>query len=518
MQKLVFRVNRIAFVALFCCSGLAELQNVDVGGQIRIRVRHWQNMYLDGRREIRIPDFYLPGRPIGPFGAASRYAYDDDSNRRSIVEQDTRLKISADFTNHVNAVLELDDFEVWGNDFRSDYRTGVDASTNSRNDVEVLQSYVETNETFGLPLRLRIGRQQIKLGSGWLVGENQSTVNIAFDGVRATYTGDGYAIDGWATKLAERGAAEEDGDVNFYGLSATCTALEGHEFIAYWLYVRDARSVSDTNFAAPIEWLEDAFNLDDYDATNLHTLGLRAEGALASFDYAAELAYQFGEADSAGALFAPSNQLYGDDDAKYDNWGTEAEFGYMFESILWSPRVYVGGVYFSGEDNRDLSFLEWLNPVDRPDASISFNRLFSSIRYYEVFDEGRTGSNFYQIRAGADLQFTESIAFNAEVAKLGVNETFDYPLSIDAGQFRIPVAPALAFLTEESGDDIGIVTALELRYKYSENLSFKLSWDHLFTDNDVDEGNFIFSNGLELLAGSDDDDADYFEFESRLRF
>jgi hypothetical protein len=509
-----------SIIALAVCgSALAELQNVSVGGQIRIRARYWDNVYLDGTRETRIPDFFLPGRPIGPFGAASRYSYDDEGRDRAWVEQNTRLKFSADFTNYVNGVIEVDDFEIWGRgDFRSDYLTGVDSRSNSSDDVEILQSYIETNETGGFPLRLRIGRQQLKLGSGWLVGENQASLELSFDGVRATYTGEGFAIDGWVTKLAESGASEDDGDVDFYGLNATYTGLEGHEFLAYWLFIRDARSLNDTNFAAPIEWLEDAFSLDDYDSTNLHTVGLRASGAFAQFDYTGEIAYQFGEADSIGALFAPVNQLYGDDGATFDNWGGDLEIGYTFENIAWTPRIYLGGVYFSGEDNRDLSFLEWLNPFDQPNASVSFNRLFSSKRYYEFFDEARNGTNFHQIRAGASANPTESITISTEVAKLGANDTFDSPLAIDAGRFRIPVAPALAFLTEESGDDIGIVAGIEILYQYSPNLTFKLSWDHLFTSDDIDEGNFLFANGLEFLGGSDDDDLNYVEFETRLRF
>ena len=513
------RMLTAVFVCLCSASALAELQNVDVGGELRIRARYWDNVYMDSTREIRIPNFFLPNRPIGPFGTASRYSFDEAGTTRQWVEQNTRLKISADFTNYVNAVIELDDFEVWGQtDFRSNYLTGVDSAANSSDDVEVLQSYIEMNEVAGLPLRLRMGRQQIRLGAGWLVGEQHATINSSFDGVRATYTGAGWALDGWATKLFETGANEEDGDVNFYGLAASCTALEGHEFIAYWLYLRDARSLNDTNFVAPIEWLEDAFKLDDYDATNLHTVGFRASGDLLGFDYAGEIAYQFGEADSAGALFAPFNQLYGDDDADYDNWGGDIEVGYIFENVMWTPRVYLGGVYFSGEDNRDMSFLEWLNPFDRPDASISFNRLFSQVRYYEFFDEARGGTNFYQIRAGINANPLERISANFEVSKLGVNETFDYPTAIDAGMFRIPIAPALSFLTEESGDDIGYVAEIEFVYQYSEDLSFRFSWDHMFVSDDVVDGSFIFANGLEFLGGSDSEDLNYVEFETRLRF
>jgi hypothetical protein len=318
--------------------------------------------------------------------------------------------------------------------------------------------------------------------------------------------------------LAERGADEEDGDVDFYGLSAACTALSGHEFLLYWLYLRDGQAVNDTNFAAPIEWLEDVFHLDDYNPTKLHTVGFRASGKLGTLDYAGEVAYQFGEADRFGALFAPVNQLYGDEHARFDQWGGDMEIGYTFENTAWTPRAYIGGAYFGGEDHRGVGFWEWLNPFDRPEASVSFNRLFSSKRYYELFDEARNGTNFYQIRGGVDAKPTESVSAKIEFAKLGVNERFDAPLTVQAGRFRIPVAPALAFLTEESGGDIGYVFTCDAVYTYSENLTFKLSWIHLFADSDVDEGNFIFANGLEFLGGSDSDDANYVEFETRLKF
>ncbi|MDZ4860599.1 MAG: alginate export family protein [Candidatus Hydrogenedentes bacterium] len=503
---------------ILCAEAGAELQNVSIGGQLRIRGRYWSNVYTDSGRETRIPDFFLPNRPIGPFGVSSRYGFDEKGNTRTWVEQTTKLRISADFTNYVNAVIELDDFEIWGEDFRSDYLTGADIRSNSSNDVELLQSYIETNETFGMPLRMRVGRQQIKLGSGWLVGETQSQIEIAFDGLRLTYCGDGYAIDGWYTKLAERGASEQDGDVDFYGLSASCTAVEGQEFLVYWLYLRDAASLNDTNFVAPIERLEDIFDLDDYGATNLHTVGARAAGGLGSFDYVAEAAYQFGDADSVGSLFKNNGFVYGDDSAEFSAWGGDAEIGYSFEEMVWTPRVYLGGAYFGGEDNRDITFLEWLNPFDRPEASVSFNRLFSSKRYYEFFDEGRNGTNFYQIRGGVEVHPTEKIFASLEVSKLGVNDTFDTPLTIGLGGWRVPVAPALSFLTEESGDDVGIVTGLDIEYQYSDQLMFRVTWNHMFVDDDVDEGNFVFANGLEFMGGSSDDDLDYFAVESRLRF
>ena len=50
-------------------------------------------------------------------------------------------------------------------------------------------------------------------------------------------------------------------------------------------------------------------------------------------------------------------------------------------------RQFLGAAYYGGEDNRDLSFLEWINPFNRSCASVSFNRLFSSCREYASINE-----------------------------------------------------------------------------------------------------------------------------------
>ncbi|MCC6697038.1 MAG: alginate export family protein [Candidatus Hydrogenedentes bacterium] len=508
----------IAAVALVLMpvSSFADLQNVDVGGQLRIRGRYWSNTFSEPGRETRIPDFFLPRRPIGPTGTNSRMAFDDDTNSRGIVEQSTKLRVSADFTDEVNAVIELVDIANWGEgDFRSNYITGVDSRANTSEDVEVLQAYIEMNEAWGAPLRLRIGRQQLTLFDGWLVGPVLGILELSFDAVRGTYTAGDFVVDGWWAKLAESGIDEQDGDVDFYALSLAYNGFEGHELGAYWLYLRDARSLNDTNFAAPIEWMEDVVGLDDYDPTNLHTIGIRAAGEFGPFDYSLNAAYQTGNADSAGQLFAPF--LYGDTGAEYDSWAGDLEIGYQFD-VAWQPRVFLGATYFGGEDERDLTFLEWANPFYRPEASVSFNRLFSSRTYYFLIDQDRNASNFHIFLLGVEAKPTDAIGIEANVMKLGNNEAFDHPASVSVGQFRIPLAPALSFWTEESGKDIGWMARLYFTYSYSEDLQFRLLLEHLFADGDLDEGNFMNSNGLEFYGGSDHDDSTYVHFETILKF
>ena len=517
MRRLVFALVLISGAT----GGYAELQNVDVGGEVRVRARYWSNTYetgINGPGEIRIPNFYVPKRPIGPFGLVSRYDWDDKDNNLDFVEQRTRLNVDADFTNEVKAFIELEAYELWGRDFRSNYITGADAAAVSTNDVEVYQAYIETNDTFGAPLRLRIGRQELKLGKGWLVDDiTTALIGRSFDGVRATYSLETVDIDAWFSKLNENGASEEDGDIDFYGIYATCDAVEWLNASVYWMYIRDARSFNDTNFVAPIEWLEDAFDLDDYDPTNMHTVGARLFGGISGFDYDLEMAYQFGDASAAGFGFKPTGFLYGDDDAEFDAWAADVEVGYTIE-MAWNPRVYIGGAFFEGEDNRDLSFVDWLNPFYRADSSVSFNRLFPGKPYSFILEIGQDMSNFWQLRGGVTAHPTEAITAGLQLALYGVDETFDAPVTFTVGQFKVPVAPALSFWTEESGDDIGTTAHLFVNYQYSEDLYFKAGWEHLFTGDGLEDGNFIHRYGLEFSGGTDDDDADYYYLETGLKF
>ncbi|HOV33194.1 MAG TPA: alginate export family protein, partial [Candidatus Hydrogenedens sp.] len=173
-------------IALLGTMAYAELQNVEVGGKIRIRA-NWL-------------DF-------------------DDFGEQSFIEQRTRLNVKADFTDEVTAFIELDSYDIWGEDFRSvDYITGVDARAASGDDVEVYQAYIEAREMWGTPLRLRVGRQEITLGSGWLVGTNDkrySFTGLSWDAARLSYVTDTITVDAIAAKLAESFSDFGEDDIDF---------------------------------------------------------------------------------------------------------------------------------------------------------------------------------------------------------------------------------------------------------------------------------------------------------------
>jgi hypothetical protein len=379
--------------ALVICTGstaFAELQNVEVGGSIRIR----GNMYnYDFDRAERIGFWDRVFRRI-PFTRSLADA--------TWVEQRSRLNVKADFTEEVTAFFELDSYDIWSDDFRSNYLTGADGRTPTTTDVEMYQAYIEANEMWGVPLRLRIGRQEISLGSEWLVGVNDTAASfrgLSFDGVRLTYATDMFSVDAIWSKLNERFGDIADDDTDFYTIYASYMGLEDIVIDAYWMYV-----IEDNSVPGPFAPLDQrapgiAGALVGGDEVDLHTVGLRGAGTISGFDFEAEVAYQWGDIDR------PRSTRFTDIDLEYDNVAGNLEVGYTFD-MNYQPRVYLGAAYFGGEDVSQQRFR--LFGFGNRDIDLSFNRLFSNWEYSE-FIENTDLSNSIVYRAGVSAAPTEQI-------------------------------------------------------------------------------------------------------------
>ncbi len=353
MKKSIALLIVVATVAL-AVPAFAELQNVVVGGQIRIRSNYTD--YGDtGASMLGRWRLFGPRHEIWSLGA----------NSDTFTEQRTRLNVRADFTDNVSAFIELDSYGNWGEGFRSNYLTGVDSRPTGDSSVEVYQAYIEAKEIMGTALKARIGRQEIKLGSGWLVGTGEKApyfYGLSFDAVRLTYATDKFSVDAIAAKLKENSPTYEDGDTDLYGLYASYLGIENITLDAYALMIRDASL---------------AITLDTY------TFGLRGAGTFGAIDFDAEAAYQYLNWDHT---FANYNST--------DYFAATAEVGYTFD-MTWTPRPFVAGAFFEGDEKG------------------SFNRLFSDKSYSKVIEgsllNGKDMTNFWTAVAGVSAMPTETI-------------------------------------------------------------------------------------------------------------
>jgi len=534
----------IAVMVAASIPAFAELQNVLVGGSLQIRGNWLSNEAVGDSLTANNPLFQqwnlsswkgvAGGNPLrnarwaaqaGRLAISSPFSWNDVNHQAWGVEQRTKLNVRADFTEKVSAFIELDAYNIWGENFRSNYLTGVD--NRGVSDVNLHQAYIEANEMGGVPLRLRIGRQELKFGSGWLIGTNSTAPlfrGLSFDAVRATYATDQFSVDAVWAKLAELSPLEGDPDVDLAGVYASFLGVENMSFDAYWFWVRDAISRTNTNLGWFGEWIEDVLGVDNYDVTNLHTVGLRGAGTYGALDFEAEVAYQFGNASAAGFLFSGAGlaSVYGDDEADFAQFGAHADIGYTFD-IDTHPRVWVGGAYLGGEDNRDLDFWQWLGAVNCPfwheKASVSFNRLFSDTKYSNFLDRDANLSNVWLVRGGVSASPLENVKVDLRATYFQALEDYrpTWPIWWIFGNRVLPLY-SLSFVDQAGSKDLGVELTLSATYNYTEDLSFQAGYSHFFNMMDKDGGVFTQMNGFGFNGGTSDKDADYFWVETKLAF
>ena len=466
-----FKILLMAALALgTVVSAQAELQNVEIDGSIRIRGNYYDwddNVFVNGGED------------------------------QAWVEHRTRLGVKADFTDDVSAYIEIDSYNVWGDSFRSDFVTGLDFAGAS-DEVALYQSYIEINNAWGLPIRTRIGRQEVELGSEWLIGNNDTAAGFAglsYDGIRTTYATDMFSVDLLSFKLSETVQDFGDSDVNFYGVYGSYIGLEDWQFDLYWLWVMEddaQNSAIGTNGSI--------LGLPLATDTDLHTIGLRGAGTIGAFDLEAEVALQFGDIERQNFGF-----FGGNNDLDYSEWAFNLEAGYTFD-MAWTPRVYLGGAFFGGGDDDNDNFFDFL--FGRGDNELAFNRLFSNWEYSE-FIENTELSNAWVLRAGISAMPTEKISLLLAASYFEADRTQN-----NNGFFGL-------FATDNE-DTLGWELGLYADYQYSEDLVFRAGYAHFFGDEDGLNGqNLSALNGLAALVhndgnngffglfGNNNDDADY---------
>lgn len=432
----------VALIATLGGFAYAELQNVEIGGNLRIRGNYFN--------------------------------LDDSPADMSFIEQRTRLNVKADFTQEVSAFIELDSYDVWGEDFRSWYLCGNDFR--GTDNVDLYQAYIEARNMWDTQLTVRVGRQEIALGNQFLVGVNDASslfYGLSFDALRMTFANDVVSIDAIAAKLSENYGDFGEDDVDFYALYGSYIGMEDITLDAYWMYVRD-----DEGFLG---------GMVGGTTVDLHTVGLRGAGVIGGFDFELEAAYQFGDVDDVpSACPLP----FGTADVDFDEFAVNAEAGYTFDASM-QPRIFARFAYFGGGEP-DCS--TWSN-----DRTLPFNRLFSNIQYSEFLDDFTFAngqlSNVFVYTLGIQALLTEALEMKLVGSYLEVDQ-------VGCGNWD---------------DTLGWEVGLYGEYYYSEDLVIRSGYSHFFGDDGL-AGAPILWNGLQSWMGGTEDDYDYLFLETEIAF
>jgi hypothetical protein len=324
MSKKLIAIMVLAFVVGITAAAFAEVQNVKVGGDITAVGLIRDNL-----------NFQRGGNPNSELSAKNEFA------------TISRIKIDANLTDNVDVTFRLLNERVWGG------TAGTDSAT-SNAQVDVDLAYVTFKEfmksNINVPLNLVIGRQDIKIGSGLVVGcagTNQSnttqlptgagdfSVRSAFDAIVGVwdFTPEFTVITGFI-KVAE-GSVTVGHDTDAYiadatyklGDNAMNTAVEGTYVIAH------VNRASVNNYGARI--------------TTMPIKDLNLEG---------EYVLQTQNTSTSVVALAGEPNLRG----KYSD-AIRLNAMYTFPDVAWKPGF---GVDYMRLSNHWYKMLESMSPAD----------------------------------------------------------------------------------------------------------------------------------------------------------
>jgi len=306
-----------AIVVAFAVPALAETQNIKVSGDIKVAHIYQQDIDFDDSD------------------------VSDDADNQNFFLQQVGLNVEADLTDNVSTYVRLIQERPWGDNLC------VSSKDTEAFDVSLDEAYVTLKEMLYAPLTLKIGRQNIWLGKGLMVGNagliawdqqtnlpataDEMSDMTAFDAIRATLDYDPWTIDLIYSKIDENSntTATPDNydDIDLY------VANIGYDFTKY-----DA----EAEVYYICKWDRTNTSASDYDdSDDIHTVGLR--GSLVPFDNMdvwAEGAFQFGNYKQTAAIVARDREAYA------LNVGGD----YTFTDVRWTPLLGVEYTYLSGEN------------------------------------------------------------------------------------------------------------------------------------------------------------------------
>ena len=448
-MRLLTAICVVAIAAAFCVPAFAETQNVKISGDINVwtLTRH---------------DFNLDKTVAG--GVAN------EGDTTAVFMQQVGLNVEADLTDNVSTYVRIINERNW------------DDVTATTLDIDLDEAYVTLKEMLYAPLTLRIGRQNLWFGKGFIIGSNSASWNAngaltaseisdqtAFDAIRGTLDYDPWTLDMICAKIDENTVAATD-DVNLYGvnLGYLFDKYEA-EAEAYWFYEHD-RGPQGT--AAR----EAAAGKNGTDTT--HTFGLRgsfvpyedvniwAEGAIQTGEYVSNLEAQ---------------------DKDREAWAVDVGGDYTFADVRWTPLLGLEYIYYSGAD-ASASQAEW----DGWDSMYrgkfdSQIREFQNVLYNTAFDNatsrtrnsGATNQHQFILRSGIDPM--EDIRVDANLNFFWLQESIDSNTN--------PALPTGAIGEDFIGTELdGVIT-----YDYTEDVKFQVAGG-------------LFWPG-EVYPGGQDDDA-----------
>ncbi|HOX06071.1 MAG TPA: alginate export family protein [Planctomycetota bacterium] len=279
----------------------------------------------------------------------------ENGNRNYREYLDSRVELGFLFklADNVDVFLQPQANYVWGG---RRITSGTDTNTddlsvsNAQGDdgLRIYQAWVALQpDILGMNTVIKVGRQELELGSEMLVGNNSRYDGLSFDAVRMDIKPiDGLTTTLFGAKVLENDRAyvngastdisvEDPGDAYLFGLWNTFTGIADTKIDVYGLGFHSERGQGTTNNTLQV-----------YNEVSLYTIGARlaikpielAEKNALDVDLSIEAATQFGRIDDGVDPVDISGA-----------WGLEGEIGLTLGNTPWTPRFALGVALASGD-------------------------------------------------------------------------------------------------------------------------------------------------------------------------
>ncbi len=391
MKRFVVVIGALALTLFFSTSSVAELElgEVTVGGDFRVQGLATRNV-TDLEDDIYMPE-------------------DVDMDSSEFLRHRTRLWVDVDLWDDVKAYVRLAAEPTWGKPDKPDDRVNID------NLIVIDNSYIQLSELFDTPISLRLGRQDLAYGEGFLVKEGtpaDESRTFYFDAIRITIDlGENTTADIFAAKISENwkqdvssGVSRDDEDL--YGVYLTNRSLEDHHIELYGLHREQEVTWWYLDFFKPTQ--------------NTTAIGARLSGKLIeSLSYGAEYTQQFGKYNEDGT--APA---WVEEDADRDAWGWYGHASYQ-PDLAWKPLIKLGCYMTSGDDQGtsgtyeqwDSFYSEW--PKYSELYFYTNSDLFS---YPNINTEEGTWGNMLIFKGKVSLEPVEDLTITSRTCIFRANE------------------------------------------------------------------------------------------------
>jgi len=302
-KRLILVLALALLVGLTFSAAYAEVQNVKVSG-----------------------DIIASGVARSHFNLVNTDPGDKSVLKQNFLMTQTRVRIDADLTDNVMATVRLINERIWNG--QND--TGA-ASTNNNN-IDLDLAFVTLKEFLYSPLTLTVGRQEIKFGNGFVIGNakvlgtsssipTDLTERKAFDAIRATLDYDPLVVDLVYAQVKQSNSIDRN-TVSLTGINASYALNKKVNVSAYYWLKRNNNNAVTTATRAD----------------QLSTVGaLISSNPIENLSTSLEAAYQFGRnAESANAK-------------KHDAWALQAMADYTFAKVKMTPKIGASYTYLSGD-------------------------------------------------------------------------------------------------------------------------------------------------------------------------